>query len=245
MLTTRPPESGKASTSPRRLSRAVTSADLLPMRITARARCARISATYSRSPELVGGRAGQAHEQLPGVGDLDEPGGDGGKVRILDVVDEDADMLLRPVATALAWRLAVYPSSATAQVDAVGQLRPTRRGPSLTTLDAVVSDTPARSATSCSVTRARPSWPRGAASGAPGRTRAVTAPAAPVAVRRVSIASCVSNCPPVSRRVPVRVHPLGRELTRFPTKPSLGKALSPTRMNTPLNVTAVRVTHAA
>src|SRR5215469_5432113 len=46
---TRPPEATNAATSARSASRAAASSDRLPMRTTARARCARISATYSRS----------------------------------------------------------------------------------------------------------------------------------------------------------------------------------------------------
>ncbi len=65
-------------------------------------------------------------------------------------------VLLCPVATALAWRLAVYPSSATARFTRSISCCPTRLAPALTTLDAVVSDTSARSATSCSVTRDAP-----------------------------------------------------------------------------------------
>ena len=61
-------------------------------------------------------------------------------------------IVLCPVATALACRLAVYPSSAAAWLTRCASPGPTRREPSFTTREAVVSDTPARSATSCSVT---------------------------------------------------------------------------------------------
>ena len=44
------------------------------MMITARARCARISATYSRSPGLAFGRAGQADQQLQRMRDIHQPG---------------------------------------------------------------------------------------------------------------------------------------------------------------------------
>ena len=47
--TARPPERVKAAISARSASRAAASSDRLPIRITARARWARISATYSRS----------------------------------------------------------------------------------------------------------------------------------------------------------------------------------------------------
>jgi hypothetical protein len=52
--TARPPEWVKAAISARSSSLAATSSDRLPIRITARARWARIRATYSRSAASVG-----------------------------------------------------------------------------------------------------------------------------------------------------------------------------------------------
>src|ERR1700722_16014458 len=64
-------------------------------------------------------------------------------------------IVLWPVATALACRFAVYPSSPAALWTRSASCWPTRRAPSFRTREAVVSETPARSATSCSVTRCR------------------------------------------------------------------------------------------
>src|ERR1700733_15579319 len=61
-------------------------------------------------------------------------------------------IVLWPVATALACRFAVYPRSAAAWWTRSASGWPTCRRPLLSTRDAVVSDTPARSATSCRVT---------------------------------------------------------------------------------------------
>ena len=141
------------------------------MSTTARARCARISSTYSRS---AASPAAALDRQTS------RPWASATSIRPAAIVEKYGSamscttapiIVLWPVATARAWRFAVYPSSATAWLTRLTRLPPTWRGPSLTTRDAVVSDTPARSATSCKVTRA------GCAPGrAPRRRRPAFAP---------------------------------------------------------------------
>ncbi len=87
----RPPDRVNASSSARSASLAAVLSDRLPTSTTARARWARISATYSRSASSCAAVLVMHTSSPPASGDLDEPGRDRGEVRVGDVAQGHAD----------------------------------------------------------------------------------------------------------------------------------------------------------
>ena len=120
--TARPPELAKAASSARSASRAAVSSVRLPIRITARARWARISATYPRSAASV---AAVLDVRTPGglaAGDLD--GRDGGEVRVRDVVHDHADHRALPGGDGSGLQVGGVSELGDGLVDALRQLWP-------------------------------------------------------------------------------------------------------------------------
>src|ERR1035438_461777 len=148
--------------------------------MTARARWARISETYSRSPGSPAEVLDRHTSNWRAWATPIRPAAMVEKYGSAMSCTTTPTVVLSPVATALAWRLAVYPSSATAWWTRLSICWPTLRGPSLTTRDAVVSETPARSATSWRVTRVG-CGPRSALAPRRAPARAAAWPPAPAA----------------------------------------------------------------
>ena len=103
----RPPERVNAASSARSASLAAVSSDLLPMRTTARARCARISPTYSRSASSLAAVL-DMHTRCPlavaasmSPAAIEEKYGSAMSRKATPII------VLCPVATARAWRFAV------------------------------------------------------------------------------------------------------------------------------------------